>query len=278
MDREVREQVLLEAHLRQALSKDELRLEYQPQVCLRSGMIVGVEALIRWQHPLFGMIQPDRFIPIAEASGLIIPIGEWALRSAALQQVAWARANHAPLRMGINLSARQFHDTDLVAQVENAIAYSDITPQQIELEITETVLMEDAATAERVLHKLSAMGVSIAIDDFGTGYSSLAYVKAFPIDRIKVDRSFIQDIPGDATGSVITQSILSLAKSLGLHTIAEGVETQEQVDFLRSHGCDELQGYLLSRPLPPTQVEELLDQHQPFSLRSPRQADQLTEI
>jgi diguanylate cyclase (GGDEF)-like protein len=278
MDREVREQVLLEAHLRQALIKDELRLEYQPQVSLHDGMIVGVEALIRWQHPLFGMIQPDRFIPIAEASGLIIPIGEWVLRSAALQQVAWTRAKHAPLRMGINLSAQQFHDTDLVAQVENAIAYSDIAPGQIELEITETVLMEDAATAERVLRKLSAMGVSIAIDDFGTGYSSLAYVKAFPIDRIKVDRSFIQDIPGDATGSVITQSILSLAKSLGLHTIAEGVETQEQVDFLRSHGCDELQGYLLSRPLPPTQVEELLDQHQPFSLRSPRQVDRLNEI
>ena len=240
----------LEADLSQAVARGELRLHYQPKVRVVSGRVVGMEALLRWQHPEHGLVMPADFIPLAEETGLIVPIGEWVLREACRQARAWLDAGLEPPRVAVNISARQFAHDNLAASVHRALTETGLGPERLELEITESMVMQNPDQAVAVLNRLREMGVSLTVDDFGTGYSSLACLKRFPIKSIKVDRSFIRDLPGDGDDAVISQAIIAMAHSLKLEVVAEGVETEAQREFLRAHGCDEMQGYLFSRPLP----------------------------
>jgi diguanylate cyclase (GGDEF)-like protein/PAS domain S-box-containing protein len=244
----------LENDLRHAVSRRELVLHYQPQADVASGRIVGVEALIRWQHPQLGLIPPDRFIPLAEETGLIVPIGEWVLRAACSQARDWIDAGVNGLRLAVNLSARQFLESGLEEMVGRTLTQSRFIPNRLELEITESTAMDDVETTARVLDALRGIGVRIAIDDFGTGHSSLSYLKNFPINTLKIDRSFVKDIPGDGNDSAITSAAIALAHSLGLEVVAEGVETEEQLSFLRDRACDNYQGYLLSKPVAPGEL------------------------
>ena len=242
-----REQVTLENQLRRAIENNELFLQYQPQVDLQSGSIVGVEALARWRHPELGLVSPGRFIPLAEKSGLIVPIGKWALATACAQGFAW-QAIAAPLRIGVNVSARQFRG-DLFQTVAAVLASSKLDAQWLELELTESLLMEDPETARVTLLKLKGLGVTIAIDDFGSGYSSLSYLRHFPIDRLKIDQTFIRDLTTSADDAAIARAIIALGHNMNLRVVAEGVETAEQLAFLRDNGCDVMQGYLCSEPV-----------------------------
>jgi diguanylate cyclase (GGDEF)-like protein/PAS domain S-box-containing protein len=242
-----REQVTLENQLRRALENNELFLQYQPQIDLHSGSIVGIEALARWRHPDLGVVSPGRFIPLAEKSGLIVPIGKWALATACAQGFAW-QASTAPLRIGVNVSARQFRG-DLFQTVAAVLASSKLDPQWLELELTESLLMEDPETARATLLKLKGLGVTIAIDDFGSGYSSLSYLRHFPIDRLKIDQTFIRDLTTSANDAAIARAIIALGHNMNLRVVAEGVETTEQLAFLRDNGCDVMQGYLYSEPV-----------------------------
>jgi diguanylate cyclase (GGDEF)-like protein len=248
----------LEGALRRALERGEFVLHYQPQFDLARGEIVGAEALIRWQHPDLGLLGPMEFIPLAEENGLIIPIGEWALRAACAQNRAWQLAGLPPLRMSVNLSVRQFYQKDLVDTVSRILEQTGLDSRYLELEITESCLMQNTQTTMTMLSEFNRMGVRFAIDDFGTGYSSLAYLKRFPIDTLKIDRSFVCDIGSDPDDAAIVKAIVALAQSLEMRVIAEGVETREQMDFLRAHRCDEIQGYLVSRPLPAEDFAVLL--------------------
>jgi len=252
----------LEGALRNALLRNEFVLHYQPQMDIASGAIVGVEALLRWQPPNAEMIHPADFIPIAEETGLIVGIGEWVLRTACAQHRAWARSGlYPPLRMAVNLSARQFKQQDIAKMVSRALEESGCEPHCLELEITESIVMDNPETAAATLQKLADMGVHLSIDDFGTGYSSLAYLKRFPIHALKIDRSFVRDITTDADDAAIAKAVIALAHSMKLRVIAEGVETGEQLDFLREQRCDQMQGYHLSRPVPARQLENLLRGH-----------------
>ena len=242
-----RERVTLENQLRRALESNELFLEYQPQVDLKSGRIVGVEALARWRHPELGVVPPGRFIPLAEKSGLIVPIGRWALAIACAQGVAW-QASTAPLRIGVNVSARQFRG-DLFQTVTAVLASSGLDAQWLELELTESLLMEDPETARATLLKLKGLGVKLAIDDFGSGYSSLSYLRHFPIDRLKIDQTFIRDLTTSPDDAAIARAIIALGHNMNLRVVAEGVETVEQLAFLRDNGCDVMQGFLYSEPV-----------------------------
>ena len=244
------ERLALESGLRRALERDELVVHYQPKVDVRSGGMTGVEALVRWQHPELGLLAPGKFIPLAEETGLIVPIGKWVLRTACTQARAWHGKWLPPLRIAVNLSPRQFIPGDLPREVMRILRDTGFSPAHLELEITETTVMHNPERAAVTLEQLKAMGVSIAIDDFGTGYSSLAYLKRFPIDSVKIDRSFIAGLPGDADDAAITRGVIAMAHSLHLNVIAEGVETREQSEFLRQHGCDEMQGNYVSPPLP----------------------------
>jgi diguanylate cyclase (GGDEF)-like protein/PAS domain S-box-containing protein len=248
-----------EADLRRAIERDEFVLHYQPQVDLATGRIVGVESLIRWQHPQRGLIYPDAFIAIAEQSGLILPIGAWVLRTACAQNRAWQDAGLAPVRVAVNLSSRQFCEPGLADAVAAVLAETGLRPEHLEVEMTESIIMGDVDDAIGVLHAIKALGVRLSVDDFGTGYSSLSYLTRFPIDVIKIDRSFVSAI-GEAggDGAVIATSIVSLAHALKLCVIAEGVETAEQLQYLRERGCDEMQGYYFSRPVAAATVEQLL--------------------
>jgi diguanylate cyclase (GGDEF)-like protein len=243
------ERLELESDLRRALERGEFFLHYQPKVEISSGLIIGVEALLRWKHPLRGLVPPLEFIPLAEETGLIVPIGEWVLATACARIKAWQGRELPKLSVAVNLSARQFADTMLLAKLTRIIHASGLDPSLLELEITESVVMSNAEGAVSVLEKLKSIGVQIAIDDFGTGYSSLAYLKRFPIDILKVDRSFIRDIPADSGDMKITRAIIAMAHSLRLKVVAEGVETAAQLQFLRSQCCDAVQGYFLYRPL-----------------------------
>ena len=258
MNEAVQERLRIEGALRNALERDEFVLHYQPQLDLESGRIVGVEALIRWQHAELGMVAPLRFIGLAEETGLIVPIGAWVLRTACAQAQAWCAAGLGPLRLAVNLSARQFSEPDLVARVGAVLAETGLAPSCLELELTESMFMNDVALAVELLHALKGLGVTLSIDDFGTGYSSFSYLRRLPIDVLKIDRAFIDDITGDAGNAAIVASIIALAYNLKLRVIAEGVETAQQLALLRSHGCDEMQGYYFSRPLPAAQFEQLL--------------------
>jgi len=252
------ERLALESSLRRALERNELVLHYQPRIEIPGGQITGVEALVRWQHPEMGLVPPGKFIPLAEETGLIGPIGEWALAAACAQHRTWERAGLGDLRVAVNLSPRQFMQGDLVKTVARVLAETGCNARNLELEITEGMVMREPENAVALLQQLKDMGIHIAMDDFGTGYSSLAYLKRFPIDSLKIDRSFVTDVPGDADDVAINVAVIAMAHSLGLKVVAEGVETQEQLDFLRKQGCDEMQGYLFSKPLPVEQVTTLL--------------------
>ena len=252
------ERLSLESGLRRALDRHELVLHYQPQVDIRRGHITGMEALVRWQHPELGLIPPDRFIQIAEETGLIVALGEWVLHTACEARQAWQSLDIPDIRVAVNLSPRQFVHGDLLKEVMRALAQTGCHPSRLELEITESMVMHNPERAVELIHQLKDMGVRVAIDDFGTGYSSLAYLKRFPIDSLKIDRSFILDIPGDKGDAAITQAVIAMAHSLGLKVIAEGVETRQQFNFLRKHRCNEMQGYYFSAPLPIEQATTLL--------------------
>jgi diguanylate cyclase len=258
MDLLVTERRSLESKLQSALERDEFQLYYQPQANLITGRIIGVEALLRWRHPELGMISPAKFIPIAEETGLIVPIGEWVLRSACSQTQAWRTSTRIPIRTSINLSARQFKQHNLVGIVSQALTESGLDPDMLVLEMTETSVMEDVDATVAILRELKEMGVHISIDDFGTGYSSLSYLKRFPLDTLKIDQSFVRDVTTDDNDAAIAKAIIAMANSLQLKVIAEGVETEEQFHFLRQSGCHAMQGYLFSPPVPAREFENML--------------------
>ncbi|MFL6675730.1 MAG: EAL domain-containing protein [Massilia sp.] len=258
MNEESLERVRIESALRNALERDEFVLHYQPQVDLESGHIVGMEALIRWRHPELGMVPPARFVGVAEETGLIVQIGAWVMRAACAQNKAWQDAGLGRLRVAVNLSARQFGDPGLVEGIEQVLADTGLDPACLEIELTESLFMSEVTPAVEQLHRMKALGVNLSIDDFGTGYSSLSYLSRFPIDVLKIDRSFVADITHDANDAAIVTSIIALAHNLKLSVIAEGVETGEQLDYLRRHGCDEMQGYYFSPPLAAAEFEQLL--------------------
>ena len=243
------ERLEIEADLRHALERDQFQLHYQPQVDLGSGAIVGMEVLLRWVHPVHGTIAPSRFISLAEEMGLIIPIGAWVVRTACLQSRAWQLAGLGQLRVAVNLSPRQFTQKGLAQSVAAILDETGLEAHHLELELTESMVMTDVDTAITILRDLKQLGVQIAIDDFGTGYSSLSYLRRFPINVLKIDQSFVRDITLEEDGAAVVRSIISLAHSLRLKVIAEGVETLAQLDYLREHGCDQVQGYLISRPI-----------------------------
>jgi diguanylate cyclase (GGDEF)-like protein/PAS domain S-box-containing protein len=248
-----------ETRLQGALERNEFILHYEPKVEINTGRITGMEALIRWQHPELGLLPPVEFIGHAEHSGLIVPIGAWVLRTACAQnQTLLGRIPAAPLTVSVNLSARQFEDKHLLREIERALAESALKPNSLELEITESMVMRDIQSSKKILDGIKSMGIRLAIDDFGTGYSSLVSIKRFPFDCIKIDRSFIKDIPQDPDDVAITQAIIAMAHSLRLKVIAEGVETQEQLDFLTEHGCHEFQGYFFRKPQPAEDFSKLL--------------------
>ncbi|MBI2745845.1 MAG: EAL domain-containing protein [Burkholderiales bacterium] len=251
----------LENALRRALALGQMHLEYQPQFSLHNGEVTGAEALLRWHHPELGLLSPTEFIPVAEDSGQILEIGEWVLRTACGQLRAWQDAGLPIRRMAVNLSALQFRHPKLPRQVEQVLAQTGLPPQCLELELTERVAMENPESAIAMMDHLSERGVQMSIDDFGTGYSSLNYLKRFRIYKLKIDKSFVRDIAEDPDDRAIVTAIISMARSLGFLTIAEGVETPGQLQFLREHGCDEVQGYLYGRPLPPQEFEQHVRQH-----------------
>ena len=244
--------------LRDAIAGEQLVLHYQPQVDLETGQAFAVEALVRWRHPERGLLPPSEFIPLAEETGLIVPIGNWVLKTACAQNRAWQLSGRPPVVVCVNVSARQFLEKDWASHVAAILAETGLAPQYLELEITESTIMDDVPASRAILAELETLGVQLAIDDFGTGYSSLGALKALPFRCLKIDRSFVKDIPDDRDDMAITGAIISLAQKLGLRVIAEGVETQAQVDFLRSSGCREVQGYLFSRPLEADQAMMLL--------------------
>jgi len=248
----------VEAGLRRALEQGELRLHFQPIVDAGTGRVLSAEALLRWQDPELGLVSPLSFIPIAEETGLIVPIGDWVLREACARARAWQLAGLGEVPVAVNLSARQFSSPGLDASVAAALAAAGCPAMLLQLEITESMVMTQPEQALATMLRLKAMGVQLSIDDFGTGYSSLSHLKRFPVNKLKIDRSFVQDIETDPNDAAIVDAILVLAKKLGLRTVAEGVETEGQVAFLAALGCDEYQGYLFGRPCAPEQFEQRL--------------------
>ncbi len=243
--------------LRHALSRNELYLLYQPQISM-DGHVIGVEALLRWQHPQLGLISPAEFIPVAEDSGQIIQIGEWVMRTAVKQLKAWLDSGLPPMMVAVNLSAAQFRQSNLVELVTSILDETQLPPKLLEIELTEAVAMDDPQAAIAVMDKLHENNIKMSIDDFGTGYSSLNYLKRFKVYKLKIDQSFIRDIPQDAEDKAIVTAIINMASSLGMHTIAEGVETADQLAFLRLQGCSEVQGYYFSKPIPPEQIPQFV--------------------
>ncbi len=240
----------LEMELSRALAKEEFLLHYQPQMNLCTKQVIGMEALLRWHHPYQGLIGPNHFIPQAEENGMIIPIGEWVLRTASKQAKYWEKQGFPAPHVAVNLSARQIHQGNLPALMQDILKHSHLDPENLKLELTETFLINETEETIQTLRELKAMGIHLYIDDFGAGYASLRYLKSFPIDGIKLDQSLIQNLPHSTNDAAIVMAVISLAKALGLQVIAEGVESQEQVDFLEEHGCDAMQGYWIAPPLP----------------------------
>ncbi|MCB0182946.1 MAG: bifunctional diguanylate cyclase/phosphodiesterase, partial [Caldilineaceae bacterium] len=261
MNEQLQRRLELERDMRSALDHGGFTLYYQPQVDLMTGQITGAEALLRWFHPAKGLIPPTEIIPIAEDSGLIEPLGRWVLYEACRQNKAWQRAGFSPIRMAVNLSAAQFQQADLIALVADALATSALPAHDLELEITESLLMTDVDHAINVLKQLCTLGTPIALDDFGTGYSSLSYLKRFPLHYLKIDRSFINGIPGDGNDAAIVAAIVALAQNLCLDVIAEGVETKQQASYLQEIGCATFQGYYFSRPIAAAEFSVLLQEN-----------------
>lgn len=264
MDTRAHKALELEGDLRQALQLGSFVLHYQPKVKIASGKIDGCEALVRWNHPDKGMISPDDFIPLAEETGLIIALGEWVLREACRQFKAWQAQGLPPIKIAVNLSARQFLQSDFVESIQTILSEFDIDPHWLDLELTESMVMEDPDRIAKLLAELKQIGFALSLDDFGTGYSSLNYLRRFPIDCLKIDRSFILDVASDATAASVANSVIGIAHSLGIHAIAEGVETREQYAFLAMCECDSVQGYLFSKPLPANDLAALLANPTPF--------------
>lgn len=258
MDEKLSERALIEKHLRNAVARGELVLHYQPRVHLQTGRVTGVEALVRWQHPQLGMVPPGRFISIAEETGIIVELGHWVLMEACSQAVRWQQAGLAPMHMAVNVSARQFRKSGFAGDVAAVLAASGLAPALLELEITESMMMDNVDDAVRTLVELKSSGVKLSIDDFGTGYSSLSSLRHFPLDFLKIDQSFVRDMLSDRNGEAIVRSIIALGHSLSFQIIAEGVETAPQQEYLRASGCDEMQGYYYSRPLPASALEALV--------------------
>ena len=250
--------ITLEGRLRRALDRNELRLHYQPQLDIHTNRIMGVEALLRWQIDESTMVSPDEFIDIAEKTQLIIPIGDWVLQEACQQLAAWQRAGKAPIRVSVNLSPVQFENREMPAAFKRIIDHSGISPQYVTLEITEGMLMENAERKIEIMHRLKALGVKLAIDDFGKGYSCLSYLKRLPLDELKIDRSFFSDLFADTKSRALVATIIYLSRSLDMLTVAEGVETEEQLRFLREGACDLYQGLLFSPPVPPESLSKML--------------------
>lgn len=249
MNEHARQRLILETQLRHALGRGEFQLHYQPQMHLASGHITGAEALLRWMQPEVGLVAPDTFIPLAEETGIVVEIGEWVLYKACLQHREWRESGKPILRIAVNLSARQFKQDNLAQNIIRIIKDTDMDPTLLELELTESVLMQDAYAAAEILRELKSIGIQLAIDDFGTGYSSLNYLRRFPLDKLKIDKSFINDIPGNLEDMTITKAIIALARNLHLGVVAEGVENKSQLAFLKSLKCDEVQGYLIGYPV-----------------------------
>jgi diguanylate cyclase (GGDEF)-like protein/PAS domain S-box-containing protein len=262
LTRAARERIALETCLRRAIAQEELCVHFQPQIDIASGAIVGAEALVRWQNPKEGLVLPGRFIPVAEQSGLIEAIGEWVLRETCRQGQRWIAAGLPALTLAVNVSSRQILRGDLAEKIGRILAETGFPPQRLELEMTESTLMEHGAHVLEILGSLRALGIRLAIDDFGTGYSSLAYLKRFPLDVIKIDKSFVDDIPRLSDDMEIAATIIAMARTLRLKVMAEGVETQAQLDFLRQQGCDFYQGYLMSRPVPIDEFTQMLEGQQ----------------
>jgi EAL domain-containing protein (putative c-di-GMP-specific phosphodiesterase class I) len=258
MNATAHQRLTMENHLRRALDRDELLLHYQPKIDASSGRIVGAEALLRWKHPELGLVSPAQFIPLAEETGLIKPIGEWVLATACRQNRQWQDAGHAALPISVNMSAANFRAGNLPELVDRALAASRLAPGLLELEMTESLLMHNVEETTELLHRLKAAGVRLSIDDFGTGYSSLSYLKRFPLDVLKIDRSFVTDVATNPGDKAITSAIVALARSLDLGVVAEGVETLVQADLLQSLGCHVMQGFYYSRPVAPAEFETLL--------------------
>jgi EAL domain-containing protein (putative c-di-GMP-specific phosphodiesterase class I) len=249
MKKRALDRLSIESRLRTAVRDQQLLLAYQPQINLLTGRTMGVEALVRWNDPEHGVTEPAAFIPIAEESRLIIPLGEWVLRTACRQAKEWQDRGAGLVRIAVNLSARQFQQHDLVEMVRNALQEADLSPSSLELEITETTAMQNAEVTVEILRSLRALGVGISIDDFGMGYSSLNYLRRFPITGVKIDRAFVNDVTTNDGDAAIVSAVISMARSLRLRVIAEGVETAEQFAFLRSRECEEAQGYYFGRPV-----------------------------
>jgi diguanylate cyclase len=258
LDHAAQKRLLIESRLRKALEREELSLHYQPKLRLEDDSIIGFEALLRWNDPEFGSIGPAEFIPVAEESGLMLPIGAWVLKTACRDIAAWRQLGLGNINVAVNLSVRQTKDAHLLDEVLAALRQYDVKPAQLELEITESILMEHIESNIELLEKIRSSGIRLSIDDFGTGYSSLAYLKRFRIDELKIDRAFIKDIPDNGEDEAIVTAIVALAHSLGLSTVAEGVETKQQLDFLRFVKCDCIQGYYISKPVPFDDVLNLL--------------------
>jgi diguanylate cyclase (GGDEF)-like protein/PAS domain S-box-containing protein len=260
------ERLVMENSLRRALERGEFELYYQPQNSLSDGRIVGVEALLRWHHPDLGTVMPSQFIPVLEETGMILPVGEWVLRSACRQIAAWQAAGYGPLRVAVNLSPRQFCQSGLLESVRAALQDNVADPTWLELEITEGSLMGNAEAGVATLRQLKELGVWLSVDDFGTGYSSLSYLKRFPIDTLKIDQSFVRDVTSDPDDAAIAGTIIAMGHSLNLHVLAEGVEAEDQLQFLRAHGCDQVQGYLFSQPQPAQRIEQMLGEGRRLAL------------
>jgi diguanylate cyclase (GGDEF)-like protein/PAS domain S-box-containing protein len=255
----MKERLELETNLRRAIEREQFELHYQPRIDIASRRIVGCEALLRWQVPGHGIVEPDRFIPVSEETGLIVPIGKWVLQTACSQNIAWHQAGLPPIAVSVNVSPRQFRHGNLVQTIAEALAQTGLDPQYLEIELTENMVMYDGEQMIDMLNAIKDLGVQISVDDFGTGYSSLSYLKRFPVDRLKIDRSFVQFLATDSDDAAIVRTIIALGHNLGLKVVAEGVETEEQVKFLTEYECDELQGYYFARPLPARGFCKLLD-------------------
>jgi EAL domain-containing protein (putative c-di-GMP-specific phosphodiesterase class I) len=252
----------VESELRQALERDELLLHYQPIVSLHTGELVAVEALVRWQHPERGLLGPGEFVPVAEESGLIVPLGKWVLAEAVRKAGHWRalRPEPVPLVVSVNVSARQMAEPDLVPTVKEILSATGVDPRQLALEITESLLIEDPLASAETLAALREVGVKLVLDDFGTGYSSLGYVKHFPLDYLKLDRSFVAELGEEARGAAIVSAVVEMSRALETRVVAEGVETEGQLEQIIALGCDIAQGFYFARPLPPERIDELLAQ------------------
>jgi len=265
MNRQVNERLKLESSLRRALERNEFELYYQPRIHVGDGALVGCEALLRWQHPEMGLTLPERFIGLAEETGLIVPIGEWVIRTASTQARAWQKKGMPDITVSVNLSMRQFKQEGLAAAVDDALRSSGLDPKRLEMELTESLVMQDTEAAIRVLERLREIGVELSVDDFGTGHSSLSYLTRLPISALKIDQSFVQAVRGTGKSDegIVAQAIISLAHNLKLKVVGEGVETAAQFDFLKQHACDEVQGYHFGRPMPAAEFERLVVRRSP---------------